>query len=332
MRNNRIKIALLLCCIILSLISLRESSAQSKKTSQQTPSQAEQKKIDYERFTHKSHEGTVSVPGTNHALLLKCDYCHERPSAQDLAKNIVQTTDRNKQLTLKFPGHKACVECHVTQFTAQPQQTCTICHETKQGLNARPPQRDFPRRYDYNAFFDARQHELHVTYNLPDSGKKLDCNFCHKQDAKPAVLTIASHPECYVCHSPASGDLKGSQKSDCKVCHTAVAADVQPFSAKYVSRAYGASFTHKDHIAYMDGRCDMCHTINGGYNRPTPTSLRTKQHVSPAERTGRGCFSCHDGGLHYGRKVFSGEPGSEGSGSCNRCHKRNDFKVFPSSG
>ncbi|HKX28360.1 MAG TPA: cytochrome c3 family protein [Blastocatellia bacterium] len=302
---------------------------------QQKPAtQANKKNINYEKFTHKSHVGTINVPETNHARVLKCDSCHDRPTSNDIAGGIVGTTDRNKRFTLKFPGHKACVECHVTQFTARPQQTCTVCHETKEGLNARPPQRDFPLRYDFNAYFDAKQHELHGTYLLPGTNQKTDCNFCHKQEAKPSILTIPSHPECYVCHSPNSGDEKGSKKSDCKACHTDQTLEtlaIQPFSAKYVSRAYGALFTHKAHVDYMSGKCDMCHTIEGGYNRPTPTSIKVKEHQTTGERTGRGCFSCHDGGMHYGRKVFSGEPGSEGGGSCNRCHKREDFKVIATS-
>jgi hypothetical protein len=296
------------------------------------PPPAAQQPVDYGRFTHATHQGLVKVPNTNFARELKCDSCHERLSPRELAGGIVATTDRNKQLSLKFPGHKACVECHIVQFTSRPPQTCTICHNTQQGLNARPPQRDFPQRSDFNAFFDAKQHESHVTYVLPGNGQRLDCAFCHKQTTKPSFLTIASHPECYVCHSPKSGDQKGSQKSDCAVCHTETATGVQPFSAKYASRAYGAQFTHKTHVAYVNGDCSACHTISGGYNRPTPTSIRIRQHLNPNERSGRGCFSCHDGGVHYGRKVFSGEPGSEGGGSCIKCHTRDDFKVIPTAG
>ncbi|MCI0338984.1 MAG: hypothetical protein L0226_15530 [Acidobacteria bacterium] len=330
---GRIKIVLVLGSVILFSVLLNPFSAQG----QQTPTGQQPKQpINYEKFTHKSHLGTINVPGTNHYRPLNCNNCHERPSSTDLIKGIVQTTDRNKQFILKFPGHKACVECHVTQFTALPQQTCSICHQTKQGQNsglpARPPQRDFPQRFDFNIFFDAKQHELHVTYNLPNSGQKLDCNFCHKQDARPAILTIPSHPECYVCHSPASGQPKASQKTDCKNCHTETVTNVQVFSTKYISRAYGAQFTHKEHVNFMNGKCDMCHTISGGYNQPTPTSVRIKQHLNPGERSGRGCFSCHDGGVHYGRKVFSGEPGTEGGGSCKKCHLRADFKIIPSSG
>ena len=332
---DKIKIALVLCCLILCAAISGYFPAQGQQKPVNQPIQTAQtskEPIDYEHFTHKSHLGTINVPGTNHARVLKCESCHER---RDVTNGIVTNTNRNIQLSLKFPGHKACVECHVTQFTMNSkQQTCTICHETKQGvvIGTRPPQRNFPQRYDFTAFFDAKQHEMHVTYDLPNGGRRLDCNFCHKQEPKPAVLGIASHPECYVCHSPGSGDQKANQKSDCKACHTEMVPNIQPFSAKYVSRAYGASFTHKAHVDYMSGKCDMCHTVSGGYNQPTPTSLKVKQHLGPAERSGRGCFSCHDGGMHYGRKVFSGEPGTEGGGSCNRCHKRDDFKVFPSSG
>ena len=150
--------------------------------------------------------------------------------------------------------------------------------------------------------------------------------------AKSAVLNIASHPECYACHSPNSGDQKASQKSGCVVCHTQTATNVQPFSAKYISKAYGALFTHKEHVGYTKGNCYECHTINGAYNQASPASLKVKQHVTPDQRSGKGCFSCHDGGTHLGRTVFSGEPGSTGGGSCNRCHTREDFKVLPSSG
>ncbi|MFN0085580.1 MAG: cytochrome c3 family protein [Blastocatellia bacterium] len=329
MKTERLKLAIILlaglvCC---AMFLLPRSSAQSRKRQPPPPAPApgSQAPIDYERFTHKSHTGQVKVPNTNQARELKCDSCHERT---ETAKSIVATTDRNQRLRLKFPGHKTCVECHVVQFTARPQLTCTICHETKQGLNARPPQTDFPQRYDFNAFFDGKQHELHAGYSFTD-GRKLECVSCHQPTARPSSLTIASHPECYVCHAPASGDPKAAPKSGCAVCHTTMAPGAQPFSEKLVSRAYGALFTHKAHVNYVRGDCNACHTINGGYNQPAPTSLRVKQHLGPNERSGRGCFSCHDGAVHYGRTVFSGEPGATGGGSCQKCHTRNDYKVFP---
>lgn len=328
MQTKKLKLALTLCAVILSAFALAPTAAQGQQSKPVPVAAAPQTPINYEHFTHQSHLGVIKVPGTNQAHELKCDSCHDQ---RDLMRDLVPTTDHNKQLRLKFPGHKACVECHIQQFTSKPQQTCSICHDVNKGLTARPPQRDFAGRYDFNAFFDAKQHELHVTYNLP-SGQKTDCNFCHQQTEKPAVLKIASHPECFTCHSPASGDQKAAQKSGCAVCHTEQTTNVRIFAAKYVSRAYGALFTHKAHVAYTKGDCFACHTINGSYNQNSPATLKVKQHVTADQRTGKGCFSCHDGGSHFGRTVFSGEPGSAGGGSCNKCHTREDFKVFPSSG
>src|SRR5262245_216952 len=143
---KRIKIALVFCCLVSSAFIFSTFSVQG----QQKPAAQQPRKepINYESFKHEDHLGTINVPGTNHARMLKCDSCHERPSSAELDKVIVGTTERNKKFTLKFPGHKACVECHVTQFTALPQQTCSICHQSEgaitNGLSARPPQRDFP--------------------------------------------------------------------------------------------------------------------------------------------------------------------------------------------
>jgi hypothetical protein len=289
-----------------------------------------QEKADYSRFTHKTHSGSVKLPGSQETRELKCDSCHERQVFRAPAARLVATTERNRQLQMNFPGHKACVECHITQFTRRPLQTCAICHSQEQGLTARPPQRDFPKRHEYNAYFDGQQHIDHVNnYALPD-GRKLDCGYCHKPTAKQAALTIPSHPECYVCHAPGSGDAKASLRAGCGICHWLPANpdELKPFSAKYTSRAYGASFAHRTHITYAGGKCDACHTLAGKYNQPppAPSKIRVKEHLSRGEQSGRGCFSCHDGGTHYGRRaVFSGEDAN----ACVKCHKTQDKNGLP---
>lgn len=320
MRNQKIKLTLIVACAVVCLAALIATTrpAVSQPPAPQTAPAAK----DYTKFLHKDHAGAVKIPGTNQTRNLDCAYCHERQSDLTVAQAQVATPRRNERLQLKFPGHKACAECHIQQFTAQPLQTCVICHESAQGLNTRPPQRDFPKRYDFVAFFDAKQHEAHANYKLPD-GKVTDCNFCHKPRSKPAALGIAVHNECFVCHSPASGDQKAAQKSGCIVCHTQMTESVVPFSAKYSSRAWDAQFTHRKHAAELGISCQSCHSISGGYNQPVPTSIRTKQHLSDAERGGRGCFSCHDGGAHNGRTVFSGEDFNY----CDRCHKQADKKI-----
>src|SRR5262249_4957169 len=158
---KRVKIAIALGSLALCLSlagPFAASGQQSKKSSGKQPAAAPADQSPakqpggYNRFTHQSHLGLIKVPNTNFARDLKCESCHERPSDREIESSIIETTDRNKKLGLKFPGHKACVDCHVVQFTTKPQQTCVICHKTDQGLIARPPQRDFPQRYDLTRF------------------------------------------------------------------------------------------------------------------------------------------------------------------------------------
>ncbi|HZS08341.1 MAG TPA: cytochrome c3 family protein [Blastocatellia bacterium] len=328
MWTQKIKIALVMTCAALCVAAVMANTESAKPATSPapaaTPAQTEK---DYSKFTHKSHSGAVKIPGTSQTKDLDCAYCHERNADLTVAQAEVATTKRNEKLQVKFPGHKACTECHIQQFTAQPLKTCTICHDSSQTLTTRPPQRDFPKRTDFSTFFDTKQHEAHYKYKLPD-GKEAGCVFCHTPRSKPAAVNIAVHAECYACHSPASGDQKASQKSGCVACHTQMVESVVPYSVKYTSRAWGAMFTHRKHATELGIDCQTCHTISGGYNQPVPTSIKTKQHLTEGERSGRGCFSCHDGGTHNGRTVFSGEDFN----SCGRCHTRADKKVFPTQG
>jgi len=310
MLDRHVKLCLTLCGIVLCAGWIVITVAQAQNTN----------KKDYSHFTHRSHTGLVKVPGTAQKRELKCDSCHERQASD--APNLVATTDHNKRLQLSFPGHKACVDCHVTQFTGRALETCGICHARSQGLTVKPALRDFPARYDYNAFFDAKQHEKHVSYALAD-GKKLDCAYCHGPTPKQVGRLIPSHPECYTCHSPDSGDKKAAAKAGCSFCHTQAVAQVS--LQDYMSRAYGAQFTHQTHVRYVAGDCGVCHTISGSYNQQQqqPGKIAVKQHEGGI---GRGCSSCHDGGRHYGKVVFSG------NSSCDKCHIRPDFKVFRTAG
>ena len=292
------------------------------------PDQSPSGQKSYDHFTHKSHLGVVKVLGTNATRELGCNSCHER--GKDLSR-IVKTTTRNERLRLEFPGHGACIECHVVQFTSRPLDTCSICHDGNQTLSNRPPQRDFPMRYDFNSFFDLKQHEVHAGYRFADS-QKLECTFCHKPSSRGGALLVADHSQCYACHTPSSGVEKASEKAGCIVCHTQTVDKV--VTRNYASMAYGARFTHKTHVDYARGDCLVCHTITGGYGRdaPSPGTIRVRQHVTERERSGKGCFTCHDGGTHYGRAVFSGEYEANGKGgSCVKCHGDN-LRVFPATG
>lgn len=331
-RLKILKLAFALACFAVLIAPFAARGQQTGKPGVKTPTAEPvsvgpppvKKPVDYNRFTHQTHLGLIKVPNTNFAREMKCESCHVRFTAREFSNSMIATTDRNKQLTLKFPGHKACVECHVVQFTTKPQQTCVICHNTQEGLNARPPERDFPARYDFNAFFDSKQHALHANYKLSD-GKLMECAFCHKPTQKALAVTMGSHPECYVCHTPGSFDKKANVRDDCVVCHTQrVKEPVEPFDAKLVSRAYGAKFSHADHYTKYAIDCKECHTVEGGYNQDSPTSPMVKQHNTTAQTQGKGCFTCHNGKDHFGRRVFSGDDAK----ACVRCHNLNsDIKV-----
>lgn len=326
MRIQLLKTLLVICALAAGLLLIERPSslaAAEPQAAQAPPSSAAPTKKDYSKFTHQSHAGNVKVPGTNQTRELKCDTCHERAARRG---SIVETPDRNDRLQVDFPPHRTCIECHVVQFTGRPPETCSICHQGE--LNARPPQREFPARYDFNVYFDTKQHETHDTYSFPD-GKKLDCAFCHQPTERKAARLIGSHPECYACHTPSSGDVKAEQKAGCMVCHTQMVTE-RPAPHNYTSVAYGAKFTHQTHIEYARGNCQACHTISGGYNQPAPqpATIRIRQHLGPRERSGKGCFSCHDGGVHDGRRVFSGEDAN----FCAKCHSGDNFKIPPARG
>src|SRR5215475_2353061 len=114
---------------------------------------AQAQAVDYRYFLHTSaaHKS------------VNCDDCHKRQ----------ETTGTVPRL----PGHSACIQCHVTQFTSQPMAICAGCHQNVK--TARPPVQPFPARKSFEVSFDARQHENHMGYSLP-AGSKVQCDTCHK--------------------------------------------------------------------------------------------------------------------------------------------------------
>src|SRR6266542_952280 len=215
-----------------------------------------------------------------------------------------------------------CFAILVAPFAARGQQAGKQSGDKTPPAPVQPPPVKKP--VDYNRF----THQSHLgRIKVPNTNfaRDLKCESCHKPTQKTLAVTIGSHPECYVCHTPGSFDEKAKVKSNCVICHTQRLVDIQaePFDAKLASRAYGAKFSHVEHVKYMD--CRACHSIEGGYNQYSPSSPRVKQHNTSAQTGGRGCFSCHDGKQHYGRAVFSGDDAQ----SCAKCHNlKGDIKVF----
>src|SRR5689334_3113426 len=65
---------------------------------------------DYGTFNHAQHDTAIVQSGQQ---AIKCDVCHKREGGGT---------------QLYYPGHDACIQCHVKQFTEQSFDICKICH------------------------------------------------------------------------------------------------------------------------------------------------------------------------------------------------------------
>src|SRR5438270_4756971 len=106
-----------------------------------------------------------------------CDSCHQRGGG-------VQP---------RLPGHKACTDCHITEFTTPQSPLCLNCHTNVESNN--PPLKAFPGLTDFGMRFD---HARHMTGNAkPDKG----CASCHLPARRGVALSIpagfAAHENCY---------------------------------------------------------------------------------------------------------------------------------------
>jgi hypothetical protein len=104
--------------------------------------------LDYSKFLHTSQRHSS----------LACNSCHER-------------TDNSA--TPRFPGHKACTDCHRGQFTTPAIPMCVICHTNVSGNN--PPLKNFPASFNerFNVRFDHAQH------NTGSARPQRGCAGCH---------------------------------------------------------------------------------------------------------------------------------------------------------
>jgi c(7)-type cytochrome triheme protein len=217
---------------------------------------------------------------------IKCDQCHVRRA--DAIKPVL-------------PGHRACIGCHIKEFTSTQFAICSNCHE---GIKAiQPKLLEFPERQTFGTEFS---HKTHATYVSGE--KRADCSSCHEVAGPRA--TFPAHRECYVCHK-APDQVKVGEKvggASCSVCHTPT-GDKKPPSA--MSRAYNYRFTHQVHAQREGINCTECHKVLG--EAATQVSLpQLKEH------RGAGFQAC--GSCHNGRRAFGGELANN---ACARCHGRN---------
>lgn len=240
---------------------------------------------DYARFSHSSSKHSQ----------LACVSCHQRP---------------DNAATPRFPGHKACMDCHVGQFLAPAIPMCNICHSGLSGGN--PPLKTFPTKFNesFNAKFDHAQH------NRGEAKPSTGCASCHSASLRRGVamtipVGISAHNNCYQCHTPGKTS-SGRDISSCATCHSVTSYRRTSTS----SVAFNVSFSHAQHGPRQRLNCADCHSLLEGLPQSRQVSSpRAAQHFPPGR--GFSCASCHNNRRAFGEKDFD---------DCVRCHKGTTFK------
>lgn len=243
---------------------------------------------DYSKFLHSSAKHRS----------IACTSCHERA---------------DNSATPRFPGHKACTDCHRGQFTTPAIPMCLICHTDTKSNN--PPLKSFPATFNepFNVKFDHAQHMTGAA--RPQSG----CTGCHNSPVNrrtgfsiPANLT--AHGNCYTCHTPASKSSAGREIASCGVCHEQKA--YRPTSAN--ARAFRYAFSHEDHGTRQRLACADCHKVSAGAPQMRQvSSTSAAQHLLTTR--GQTCATCHSG-----KRAFGGDLGFS---DCKRCHAGATFRM-----
>lgn len=241
---------------------------------------------DYSNFSHTSPGAHADF--SNPA---NCASCHPRNGT-------------NTQPT--FPGsdgHRACITCHVAEFTNRSSAICTICHVNDLG-NPHPALKSFPGLRSFRVSFDHAQH----------IGVGTNCTSCHKTARRGVALSIpanlSAHAQCYACHSPGQS---ASSLSSCGTCHSV--GGYARTSAN--ARAYNFSFSHATHGQRQRLNCTDCHTTRAGAPQSRQVSSpATFQHF--ARSRAQSCMTCHNNKRAFGEGDFS---------DCRKCHKGQTFRM-----
>ena len=288
-----------LCCLSALCVSVvSRTRATLNKETQRTLSlqreylmlteSAQGPNLDYSRFLHTSQR---------HASLA-CTSCHIRS---------------DNSATPRFPGHKACFDCHVTQFTTAAVPMCAICHSDVNSAN--PPLKGFPSRFNesFNVKFD------HVQHNSGAGRPANGCNSCHARYGRSAAALsiptgLSAHNQCYTCHTPSSTNNAGREMASCGVCH-----DSKPYSRTAVNaRAYRYAFSHAKHGRAQRLDCAACHRLTAGLPQSRQVSSPLAAEHFPASR-GMTCLTCHNG-----QRSFGGDLAFK---DCRRCHSASTFRM-----
>lgn len=268
--------------LLLALVSVKLTPASPASAFVAPPVAFEPQGGDGARFSHAAGQHPT----------LACASCHERP---------------DNSSTPRWPGHKACIDCHTQNFVMRGGQICTNCHTNLEGNN--PPLKPFPGLTGFNMRFDHARHAQGG--GRPEQG----CASCHRPARRGVALTIPAgapaHGNCYSCHTPQSRGSAGDIGS-CSTCHAQGGYRRTPATA----RAYSVSFSHATHGARQGMRCDDCHQVRAGVGQGRQvTSPQPTQHFGAARA--QTCMTCHNN-----RRAFGGDDFAD----CKRCHKGQTFR------
>jgi hypothetical protein len=225
-----------------------------------------------------------------------CDTCHLR--------------EGNETVTT-FPGHQACIGCHIADFTVTQSDLCWTCH--KLPLNSNADTRPFPQLSQFGLRSFSHRDHLNPA-KLSKESKVPTCEFCHKFDSSENKAGFPSHPQCYACHAHEPEAKKGA----CDTCHAA--PDV---SLKYATETGRATteyrFYHGNHfkVASIQRVCSKCHTTNPA---AAPNEVDVLQFEPIPDKIAHNS-SCWQSGCHV----------SKNEQRCSKCHVKPPVQIQISS-
>ncbi|MDT4967126.1 MAG: hypothetical protein QOJ64_1863 [Acidobacteriota bacterium] len=284
---------MLVCALVLVFVGSKASASPNEgaalapeASSLAAPAQ------NYGNFSHFSpgeHAGLTNRSG--------CSSCHER---------------RDNSAEPRFPGHRACISCHQTQFNTPGTPLCSICH-TQEGLSQQnPPLKNFSNSLSgFRSDFDHQQH------SVGDARPAANCAACHASArrgvAKSIPVGLNAHQTCYQCHTPGR-QSGGVDISSCGACHAP--GRFSPTSTS--ARSFRVGFSHGDHGPGQRLSCESCHNIGRrGLAQGAQVSSTFPQQHFPATRA-QTCVTCHNGQRSFGETRFN---------DCKRCHTGPTFRL-----
>ncbi|HKY03458.1 MAG TPA: hypothetical protein VJQ56_01145 [Blastocatellia bacterium] len=216
-----------------------------------------QASFDHARAEHKTKTGD-------------CTVCHER---------------RDNEITPKFPGHSACIDCHQQDFASSASQLCAVCHKTP--VEASAELISFPsklKQFGLKGFSHKTHLDPEKIGGQSTGAPAVECAGCHRFDSRGVEASFPRHAECYACHTHQAGE----KLSECSACHAPAHAALrytrgvgEPF------RLY--NFKHASHI--KQASCARCHrSIEAASEAHADI-----QQISTArgQRHKSACWSCH---------------------------------------